>query len=122
MIVIAPRESRPGSTAGGIARRLGWGVGDQAVSSLSNFAMGVFVARSLGAAGFGAFALGYVTYAWSSTRPVGCPPTRCWSGTAERSHLPGAGRRRVATGTALVVGSIAGVVCIVVGVVLPRDP
>jgi len=44
------------------ARRLGWGVADQGISSLSNFALGLFVARSIGASGFGAFALAFITY------------------------------------------------------------
>ena len=36
-------------------RRLGWGVADQAVSSLTNFAVSIYVARTLGAVQFGAF-------------------------------------------------------------------
>ncbi|MBO0825158.1 MAG: hypothetical protein J2P27_15105, partial [Actinobacteria bacterium] len=43
-------------------RRLGWGVADQAVSSLTNFAVSVYVVHSLGATQFGAFSLAYVTY------------------------------------------------------------
>src|SRR4029450_8180933 len=43
-------------------RRLGWGVMDQGISSLSNFALGLFVARSFGASNFGAFTLAYITY------------------------------------------------------------
>src|SRR5918999_2161747 len=42
--------------------RLGWGLADQAVSSITNFALGIVVARSLGAAGFGAFSLAWVSY------------------------------------------------------------
>ncbi len=57
-------------TAGGVGRlvatvrRLGWGVADQGVSSLSNFALGVVAAKSLDPAGFGAFTLAYLTYAF----------------------------------------------------------
>lgn len=47
---------------GGIARRLTWGLGDQAVSSMTNFVVGVFVARELGVAAFGIFSLAWVTY------------------------------------------------------------
>jgi O-antigen/teichoic acid export membrane protein len=104
---------------GGVARRLGWGVGDQAVSSLCNFLLGVFVVRSLGAASFGAFALAYLTYSLVlnasrglSTDPLlvrysGADPPR-WSRAVSAS-----------SGTALAVGIAAGVVCVCVGVFLP---
>src|SRR5215468_11023047 len=46
------------------ARRLGWGVVDQGVSSLTNFAVTLYVARTLGATQFGAFSLAYVTYSF----------------------------------------------------------
>lgn len=44
------------------SRRLGWGVADQAVSSLTNFAVNIYIVRHLGAVQYGAFALAYVTY------------------------------------------------------------
>ena len=66
-----PEEGR-----GPTVRRLGWGVADQAVSSASNFLLGVFIAKSLGVASLGAFGLAYVTYSWSSTGRAVCPPTR----------------------------------------------
>ena len=43
----------------GAGRRFGWGLADQAVSSLTNFAVSLYVARSLGAVQFGAFSLAY---------------------------------------------------------------
>jgi O-antigen/teichoic acid export membrane protein len=43
-------------------RRLGWGVADQAMSSLTNFALSVAVARLVSAADFGAFAVAFTTY------------------------------------------------------------
>ena len=43
-------------------RRLGWGVADQAVSSLTNFAVNIYIVRTLGADQYGAFALAFVTY------------------------------------------------------------
>jgi O-antigen/teichoic acid export membrane protein len=45
-----------------LAGRLTWGLADQAVSSLTNFAVGIVVARSLGPTEFGAFGLAWVTY------------------------------------------------------------
>jgi len=44
-------------------RRVGWGLADQAVSSITNFAVGIVVARSLGPVEFGIFGLAWVTYA-----------------------------------------------------------
>jgi len=44
------------------ARRLGWGVGDQALSSLTNFLMGILVARSVSPEDFGAFSLAFAVY------------------------------------------------------------
>src|SRR5579859_5874480 len=45
-----------------VGQRLSWGVADQAVSSLTNFAVSIYVARVLGATELGAFSLAYVTY------------------------------------------------------------
>jgi O-antigen/teichoic acid export membrane protein len=47
------------------ARRLGWGVADQAVSSITNFAVNIYIARELGAVQYGAFGLAYVTYGFA---------------------------------------------------------
>jgi O-antigen/teichoic acid export membrane protein len=43
-------------------RRMGWGVADQGLSSLTNFVIGIVVARTLGLEGFGAFGLAFVAY------------------------------------------------------------
>lgn len=39
----------------GLGRRFGWGLADQAVSNLTNLAVSLYVARTLGAVQFGAF-------------------------------------------------------------------
>ena len=101
-------------------RRLGWGVADQGISSLSNFALGLFVARSFGASNFGAFTLAYITYTFviNAARGLATDPLLVrYSGDATRRW-----RRATsaATGTALIVGVIAGAVCIVVGLLLPN--
>ena len=103
------------------ARRLGWGVADQGISSLSNFALGLFVARSFGASNFGAFTLAFITYTVviNAARGLATDPLLVrFSGDLIRRW-----RRATsaATGTALVVGVAAGVVCIVAGLLLP-DP
>ena len=92
----------------GVLRRLGWGVADQAMSSISNFAVNIYIARTLGAVQYGAFGLAYVTYgfALNASRGLATDPLLVrFSGT----DLP-TWRRAVAscTGTAAVVGLAAG--------------
>ena len=91
------------------SRRLGWGVADQAVSSLTNFAVVLYVAHAVGAAQFGAFSLAYVTYgfALNASRGLATDPLLVRFSGAD----PPAWRSAVAacTGTATVVGMAAGV-------------
>ena len=44
------------------AGRLSWGVVDQAVGSVSNFALSLYVAREFGPRAFGAFSLAFITF------------------------------------------------------------
>jgi O-antigen/teichoic acid export membrane protein len=90
------------------SRRLGWGVADQAMSSVSNFAVNIYIARTLGAEQYGAFALAYVTYGFAvnASRGLGTDPLLVrFSGT----NLP-TWRRAVAacTGTTTAVGLVIG--------------
>src|ERR1700683_4097728 len=90
-------------------RRLGWGVADPALSSLSNFGVHIYIARTLGAVEYGAFGLAYVTYGFmlNASRGLATDPLLVrFSGTP----LP-TWRRAVAkcTGTATIVGLFAGV-------------
>jgi O-antigen/teichoic acid export membrane protein len=90
------------------ASRLGWGVADQAMSSISNFAVNVYIARTLGAVQYGAFSLAYVTYSFAlnASRGLATDPLLVrFSGTP----IP-IWRRAVAdcTGTALTTGFAAG--------------
>jgi O-antigen/teichoic acid export membrane protein len=96
-------------------RRLGWGAADQGMSSLTNFLLSIYVARTLGAVAFGAFSLAYVTYAFAINASRGLstdPFVVRFSG----AHLP-IWRRAVArcTGTALIVGLVTGACAIVAG-------
>ena len=105
-----------------IAQRFGWGLADQAMSSLSNAAMSFYVARELGASRFGAFSLAYVTYAFTLTASRGLatdPMLVRFSGTN-----PATWRRVTArtTGTALVTGLIAGTAALVAAAVLHGAP
>lgn len=98
--------------AGGGVRRLGWGLADQALSSLTNFALAILVARAVSTSALGAFGLAFTTYTITlgATRAL-CqePLTVRYSALSEREWRPGAA---AATGVALVLGLVAGLVCI----------
>ncbi|WP_060889598.1 MATE family efflux transporter, partial [Streptomyces scabiei] len=109
----ARARARPARRA--LLGRLSWGLADQAASSMTNFAVGIYVARSLGLTAFGAFSLAWVTYGvvLSVSRGLATDPLvvrfsgvpdAAWRGAVARS-----------SGTALGVGGIIGAACLVVG-------
>ena len=105
--------TRPWRLVRHATRRLGWGVADQAMSSISNFAVNIYIARTLGAVQYGAFGLAYVTYGFmlNASRGLATDPLLVrFSGT----HPP-TWRRAVAscTGTATVVGLVVGACALV---------
>src|SRR5271165_5141065 len=107
---LVPRRltAMPWHLARQAGRRLGWGVADQAVSSITNFAVNIYIARELGAVQYGAFGLAYVTYgfALNASRGLATDPLLVrFSGT----NLP-VWRRAVrsCTGTAAIVGLALG--------------
>ncbi|NUU31991.1 hypothetical protein [Arthrobacter sp. C9C5] len=53
---------RARSWQAGAVKRVGWGLADQALSSLTNFAVGILVARSVNVSDFGAYALAFSAY------------------------------------------------------------
>jgi O-antigen/teichoic acid export membrane protein len=98
--------------------RLSWGVADQGMSSLTNFLLSIYVARTLGAAQFGAFSLAYVTYGFAinASRGLSIEPLLIrFSGAV----MP-AWRRATAacTGTALLVGLVTGTCALVAGLLV----
>ena len=100
------------------SRRLSWGIADQAVSSITNFAVSIYVARILGAEELGAFSLAYVTYGFllNASRGLSTDPLLVrFSGTDRATW-----RRAVAkcTGTAAVVGLLAGLCALAAAAVL----
>ena len=102
-----------------IVRRLGWGVADQVVSSISNFVLGIVVARSLGAEGFGSFSLAFITYAFilSGSRGLSTDPL-----LVRFSGPPSPEWRRAvsaSSATAAALGAVAGAGCVVIGLLLP---
>jgi len=122
----APDDAQTGERSAPVAkrllgrsgRRMGWGLADQAVSSLTNFAMSIYVARTLGAAQFGAFSLAYVTYSFAlnASRGLATDPLLVrFSGTDASSW-----RRAVrkCTGTAADVGLATGAIALAVAFLL----
>ena len=98
--------------------RLGWGVADQAMSSISNFAINIYIARTLGSVQYGAFSLAYVTYGFArnASRGLATDPLLVrFSGT----NIP-TWRRAVTscTGTATVVGLVTGACALAVAAML----
>ncbi|MGW1195843.1 hypothetical protein ACWD4B_08265 [Streptomyces sp. NPDC002536] len=98
-----------------VAGRLSWGLGDQAVSSLINFAVGIYVARELGVTAFGVFSLAWLTYGvvLNVSRGLATDPLMVrFSGVPEATWRAAAAR---SSGTALAVGATLGAVCLLVG-------
>ncbi|GGY25243.1 hypothetical protein [Streptomyces djakartensis] len=104
-----------GSAKRALAGRLSWGLADQAASSMSNFAVGLYVARSLGVTAFGVFSLAWVSYGvvlnvsrGLATDPLvvrfSGVPTETWRAAVTRS-----------SGTALGVGAALGAACLATG-------
>jgi hypothetical protein len=104
-----------------IARRAGWGIADQAASSATNFALGLFVARQTTPEGFGAFGLAFVTYLFflNLGRAIVAQPF-----LIRHSNVPPDEWRaavRPALGVAGLLGVAAGLGCLLFGFVGGND-
>jgi O-antigen/teichoic acid export membrane protein len=99
-------------------RGLAWGVGDQALSSATNFGGSVLAARALSAEAFGAFAIGFAAYlivlgisrAWSSD------PLLIRFSASDRTEQRAAIRR--AAGSSVAIGVTAGALLGAAGVAM----
>jgi O-antigen/teichoic acid export membrane protein len=105
-----------------VAHRFGWGLADQAMSSVSNAAVSFYVAKELGATQFGAFSLAYVTYSFAlnASRGLATDPLVVRYSNANQAEW----RRAVAqsTGTAATVGLVAGACSLGVAMILHGTP
>ncbi|KUM77101.1 hypothetical protein [Streptomyces curacoi] len=107
-----------GSARRGIVGRLSWGLADQAASSITNFAVGIYVARSLGLTAFGVFSLAWVTYgvALNVSRGLATDPLMVrFSGVSDAAWRGAVVR---SSGTALGVGAALGAASVVAGLAL----
>ena len=116
------------------SRRLTWGLADQAMSTLTNFLLSAYVARTLGAAQFGAFSLAYVTYGFAinasrgvSIEPLlirfsgAVPPTwrRATAGSTGTALLMGLATGTCALTAGLLIGGTTGLAFVALGLTLP---
>lgn len=106
-------EAREGPAR--LAALASWGLLDQSLSSLTNVALGILVARASSPAEFGAFSLAISSYilALGTARALSSEPLVVRFGAASTARWREA--TAAAAGVALVVGLGAGAVCVVVG-------
>jgi O-antigen ligase/polysaccharide polymerase Wzy-like membrane protein len=94
--------------AGDLAKRRGWELADLALWNLLTLAVGLQVARSVGVKELGAFSIAFAVYllVLAASRALATAPLPAWHGGGD----VGAWRWAVtsATGTAVVVGAVAG--------------
>jgi O-antigen/teichoic acid export membrane protein len=98
--------------------RVSWGIGDQVVSSLTNFLISIYAARELPGSQFGAFSLVFVTYAFilNGSRGLATEPLLVrHSGEATDSWRQAV---RQTGGMALCVGFATGVVAAAIGLIV----
>ncbi|MER7668053.1 hypothetical protein ABTY61_06250 [Kitasatospora sp. NPDC096128] len=114
-----PAPTRPARR--GVLGRVSWGLADQAVTSMINFAVGIYVARELGVHAFGVFSLAWLTYGvvLNVSRGLATDPLMVrFSGVPEATWRAAAAR---SSGTALAVGAALGALCLLVGLGLGGD-
>ena len=113
----APVKSGSARLVRQVARRFSWGLADQMMSSLSNAAVSLYVARELGATEFGAFSIAYVTYSFvlNASRGLATDPLLVRFSHAEDSVWRRAVRR--CTATATFVGLVLGICALVAAMV-----
>ena len=98
--------------------RVQWSVADQALSSLTNFALRIVVLRETGLRGFGAFSIAFLVYtaALGVSRAMNSQPLMVRFASSEEPEWRRAAK--AATGTALVFGVLIGLVGLALSLVL----
>lgn len=101
-----------------VAGRGGWGIADQSFSSLTNFALSVFIARSVSPAEFGVFTLAFTSYAitlGASQALTAQPLAIRFSNCSVREWRDAC---RLATGAGVVLGAFTGCICVLIGILI----
>jgi O-antigen/teichoic acid export membrane protein len=112
---VTDRSTPQGTRSLGLSvRSFGWGLADQMLSSITNFALGVLVAKAVAPQEFGAFSLAYAMYtlALGAARALALEPlvVRFSAAPATQWRVAVAG----AAGTSLVAGAVLGAVSLLV--------
>ena len=97
-----------------MAGRAGWGLADQIMSSLTNFGLGIMVARNVSPEDFGGFSLAFATFlvVLNVSRAVSTEPLLIrYSARSVETWRNGTRR---AAGASLVTGALASSVCLIV--------
>jgi O-antigen/teichoic acid export membrane protein len=118
---MATPEERTPTGHFGVLGRVSWGLADQALSSATNFALAVAVARTVSPEEFGAFSLVFVAFLFglNIARPLATEPLAVrFSGPADQRWRRGA---TAATGVAFDVGLAGMVICLVVAAFVQGD-
>jgi len=105
----------------GPGKRIGWGLADQGLSSLTNFVVGIVIAKSVGLDEFGAYALAFSAYCLvlGVSRALTTEPFAVrYSSVAGVASKAAAGN---AAGTALLLGTAAAAVALVSSLFLPAQ-
>ena len=110
--------ARRSGVFGNIAARASWNVIDQVISSASNFALSILIARSVDSHTFGAFATSFTLFSFliGITRAIGRYPLII--GFGDRSKEEYRRATRSATGAICSFGLAAGLVTALVGYTL----
>jgi O-antigen/teichoic acid export membrane protein len=98
-----------------LARRAGWNLVDQVISSVTNAALSIVVARSVDATSFGGFAVAFTVFAVlvGVSRAVATTPLLIRFAGAAAGEFRNASA--AALGTALSLGVLSGAGCLLVG-------
>ncbi len=114
-----PDRRGAGRTVGlKIAHRFGWGLADQAMSSLSNAALSFYVARELGTLEFGAFSIVYVTYSFALNASRGLATEPLLVRFSHAKILPWRWAVARSTGTSVIAGLAMGICALLAGATL----
>jgi hypothetical protein len=108
----------PGGRLRRVAGRYGWGFADQILSSLTNFALGILVARTVTLKEFGMFAVAFATYVLSlgAVRAMTSEPLTVRHSASDTQQWRQATAH--STGAALTIGFALGLGCLLVGSVV----
>jgi O-antigen/teichoic acid export membrane protein len=102
----------------GLARRAGWNIVDQGLSSLSNLTLSLLVARAVDADAFGAFTVCFTVYSVAvlASRSLASTPLPMRFAAADRADFRTAAAQ--SAGAAAVLGVVMGLAVLVAGSVI----